>query len=115
MDNENSLFSGFHVPDFLWPDLLMEFGRPCDYHMAEGDTVQGATGMLLPGAEQEWAAPGRYAGFLIDERDLPREPQAADWIDLGFSSYDVESVAATDFGIYRLVIKLSGQKWLANQ
>ena len=115
MDPDNSLFCGSHVPDILWPDLLTVYGRECQYHMAEGDTVAGVTGILLPGMEDEWTSPGRYARFFIDGRDLPREPQAADWIDLVWNTYDVESVTATEYGIYRLVIKLSGQKWLDNQ
>ena len=108
-----SHFSGINVPDFLWPDLIAEFGVPLTYHTVEGDVIDAVNGLLLEGAEGEFKAGGRYARLLIEDRDLPRPAQASDWVDLGNSSYDIESVDATHYGISRCVIKLSGQTWLA--
>jgi hypothetical protein len=112
MDIPQSLFTGAQVPEMLWPDQLWQYGAEYDYHLAEGDAVAGVLGILTEGAEGEFVSPGRYARMLIDARDLPRAPRAADWIDVGDKTYDVEQVEETVFGISRLVIKLTGQSWL---
>lgn len=106
-----SLFSRVHVPDILWPSLISVFGVPYDYHFAEGDYVKGIIGILIEGVEDEPVSPGRYARFLANSRDLPRPPRAADWIELEYATYDVESVHATPFDISTLIVKLSGQSW----
>jgi hypothetical protein len=110
-----SQFTGTSVPDVLWPDLVDEFGVDFNYHLAEGDAVRGLRGLLVEGLEGEASAPGRYARIWVDTRDLPRRPRRADWVELGDSSYDVETVDDSLASIPRLTIKLSGQTWLHHQ
>ena len=115
MTPPQSLFSGSHVPDILWPDLVDEFGVDFNYHLAEGDAVRGLRGILIEGMEGEAVSPGRYARIWVDSRDLPRRPRPADWVELDEANYDVESVDDSLASIPRLTIKLSGQTWLRNQ
>jgi len=111
MNAPATLFTN-QVAALLWPSLLAQHGAEYDYHLAEGDAVMGVRGMLTEGVEGEFVSPGRYARCLIDSRDLPRPPRAADWIDIGDETYDVESVEGTLSGISRLVVKLTGQTWM---
>jgi hypothetical protein len=101
-----SVFSTVSVPDTLWPDLLAEFG--CDYvfHAAEGDEA-AARGIWFEGDETESVFPGRYSRLWVDPRDLPRDPQSADWIVIGEAQFDVERVADTPTGMMMLVLKLA--------
>lgn len=106
-----SQFTGQHVPEYLWPDLIEEFGVDIGYHTVEGEILT-VCGLLLEGMEGEFKTGGRYLRCVLDHSDLPRPPQASDWIELSATTYDVESVEATLYNISRCVIKLSGQSWL---
>lgn len=99
------------VNTLLWPSLLAQHGARYDYHLAEGDIVNGVLGMLTEGVEGEGLSPGRYARCYLDGSDLPRAPRKADWIDIGNTEYDVESVNALLTGIYILTVKQAGQEW----
>ena len=107
-----SLFATVFVPRNNWPYLIRHFGVYYDYHCAEGDAVTDLRGLLTEGVEGEFRSPGRYARMQVDVRELPRAPRAADWIELGDETYDVESVEGTLFHVARLIIKLAGQSWL---
>ena len=108
-----SIFNEEYVPDYIMPDLLTVHNTYFDYHLAEGDTRAGLTGMLMEGVEGEPVSPGRYAKIWIDSRQLPRDPRSADWIVIDDDMYDVESVSATLHHIFQLTIKLTGQQWQA--